>query len=45
MGAEPRGGPVEGVGERGAVLVVTDEIGGRGDFPAGDGAEHGGDLG
>lgn len=45
VGAEPRGDAVEGVGERGAVLVVTDESGGLGDFPAGDGAEHGGDLG
>lgn len=35
---------VKGVGARGAVLVVTDESGGRGAFPAGEGAEHGGGL-
>lgn len=36
---------VEGVGARGAVLVVIDESGGRGAFSAGEGAEHGGGLG
>lgn len=43
VGAEPRRDPVEVVGDRGAVLA-PDQSGGLGDFPAGDGAEHGGDL-